>query len=224
MYLSRIHLNPLCKEVRRDLADPYQLHSTLCRAFCGPEEKCPPGEILWRMEPERESAALPCLLVQSRSLPDWSKIGVHGWLSKADPAIDLAARLNLDALGTGQRFRFRLRANPCVTRQGKRLGLLRTQEQEGWIVRKGELHGFTLPPGAVFDFSEPASGRVDVRITQEQMIRGKQHSGNPIRIYSVLYEGILTVSEPEKIKDALCSGIGHGKAMGLGLLSVIPVF
>ena len=101
---------------------------------------------------------------------------------------------------------------------------MQTEEQEDWIVRKGELHGFTLPQGVVFDFSESASGRIDVRITHEQMIRGKQHSGNPIRIYSVLYEGILIVREPEKIKDALRKGIGHGKAMGLGLLSVIPVF
>jgi CRISPR system Cascade subunit CasE len=55
------------------------------------------------------------------------------------------------------------------------------------------------------------------------MLRGKQHSGNAIRIFSVLYDGILTVSEAESFRNALQTGIGHGKAMGLGLLSVVPI-
>ena len=38
MFLHRIHLDPRCREARRDLSDPYQLHSTLCRAFCEPAE------------------------------------------------------------------------------------------------------------------------------------------------------------------------------------------
>ena len=51
-----------------------------------------------------------------------------------------------------------------------------------------------------------------------------QHSGNEIRIFSVLYDGILTVTEPASFLGAMKTGIGHGKAMGLGLLSVAPTF
>ncbi|WP_297449125.1 type I-E CRISPR-associated protein Cas6/Cse3/CasE [Ferrovum sp.] len=123
----------------------------------------------------------------------------------------------------GQRFRFRLRANPCVSRDGKRLGLLRTDEQETWLERKGKQHGFSLPQLASFDFSEAPQERIDVRISQEQMLRGKQHTGNGIRIYSVLYDGILVVSEPDNFRSTLETGIGHGKAMGLGLMSVVPI-
>jgi CRISPR system Cascade subunit CasE len=148
---------------------------------------------------------------------------VKDWLSKADSVVDLNARLNLDALEAGQRFRFRLRANPCVTRNGKRLGLLRQDEQETWLVRKGMQHGFSLPKLAAFDFSESALDRVDVRISQEQMLGGRQHAGNVIRIYSILYDGILLVTEPDKFRGALQTGIGHGKVMGLGLLSAVPV-
>lgn len=223
MYLSRIHLNLRCREVRRDLADPYQLHSSLCRAFCPPDQKCPPGEFLWRLEPEAESTAFPRILVQSRSIPDWSGIGVEGWLAESAPEVDLKTRLKLDELRSGQRFRFRLRANPCVTRNGKRLGLLRQEEQEDWLARKGEQHGFVLPQLASFDLSEPSQVRIDVRVSQEQMLGGKQHSGNGIRVYSVLYDGLLLVSNPEKFNDALQTGIGHGKVMGLGLLSVAPI-
>lgn len=221
MFLQRIHLNLRCREARRDMADPYQLHSTLCRAFSPPDKKCLEGEFLWRLEPETDSLG-PRILVQSRAKPDWGGISGQGWLSKADPSIDLIERLNLDSLKSGQRFRFRLRANPCVKRNGKRLGLLHLEEQEGWIERKGLQHGFSLSQPHSLDSPESSRERIDVRVSQEQMLGGKQHTGNPIRIYSVLYDGFLSVTQVEKFRDALRTGIGHGKAMGLGLLSVAP--
>ena len=223
MFLHKIILDPRCKEVRRDLADPYQLHSTLCRAFSMPDTKCPEGEFLWRLEPETDSGGLPRILVQSRKPTDWKGIGVQGWLAKAEPGIDLKDRLKLDSLKVGQRFRFRLRANPCVSRKGKRLGLLKLPEQESWIARKGIQHGFSLPQFTSFDLSEFSQQRIDVRISQEQMIQGEQQSGNLIRLFSVLYDGVLTVNETEMFKSTLQTGIGHGKAMGLGLLSVVPM-
>ena len=223
MFLNRIHLDPRCREARRDLSDPYQLHSTLCRVFSGPETKCPKGEFLWRLEPETDPTGCPRILVQSRAIPDWAGIRVEGWLAKVDPAFDLKDRLKLDSLKVGQLFRFRLRANPCVTRNGKRLGLLRLEEQEAWVERKGLQHGFSLPHFASFDLSDSLQERIDVRISQEQMLQGSRHFGNTIRIFSVLYDGILTVTEPDKFRDALQTGIGHGKVMGLGLLSVVPI-
>ena len=223
MFLNRIHLDPHCREARRDLSDPYQLHSTLCRAFSRPDRKCPSNEFLWRLEPETNTTDCPRILIQSRTTPDWTGIGVQGWLAEADPVIDLKGKLKLDSLKVGQRFRFRLRANPCVTRNGKRLGLLKLEEQETWIERKGLQHGFSLPLLTSLGPSETPKERVDVRISQEQMLRGNQHSGNALRIFSALYDGILMVTDQNKFRDALQSGIGHGKVMGLGLLSVAPV-
>jgi len=178
---------------------------------------------LWRLEPETDPTGFPRILVQSKGIPDWTGIAIKGWLARVDPAVDLKKRLDLDSLKVGRRFRFRLRANPCVTRNGKRLGLLRLEDQEAWIARKGLQHGFLLPDLKSFDFSEPSQDRVDVRVSQEQMLRGDQRSGNGIRLFSVLYDGILMVTEPDKFKGALQTGIGHGKVMGLGLLSAIPI-
>ena len=223
MFLHRIHIDPHCREARRDLSDPYQLHSTLCRAFSTPDKKCPESEFLWRLEPETDSAGYPRILVQSRIMPNWSNISVKGWLAQADPAINLKERLKLDSLNVGQRFRFRLQANPCVTKNGKRLGLLQLAEQEAWINRQGTQHGFSLPQLTPFDLSEPPQQRVDVQITQARMLRGRKHSGNDVRLFSVLYDGRLTVNEPKKFCHALQTGIGHGKVMGLGLLSVAPM-
>lgn len=222
MLLHRIHLNPRSREARRDLSDPYQMHSTLCRAFAPTDQKCPEGEFLWRIEPETGTDNLPRLLVQSRSQPVWNRIGISDWLAQVDPAIDLENRLKLKSLQAGQRFRFRLRANPCVTRNHKRIGLLRLVEQEAWVARKGELHGFAVPHLAESGATEATEPRFDVQISQEQMLRGKQHTGNGIRVFAVLFDGRLTVTDPEKFIAALRSGIGHAKAMGLGLLSVVP--
>ena len=33
MYLSRLILNPRSRQVRNELADPYEMHRTVCKAF-----------------------------------------------------------------------------------------------------------------------------------------------------------------------------------------------
>lgn len=221
MLLHRIHISARSREARRDLSDPYQLHATLCRAFSTPGEKCAPGSVLWRLEPETDQAGNPRVLVQSQEPANWNRIGIAMWLAAADPAVDIINRLGLGAVQPETRFRFRLRANPCVTRNGKRLGLMRILEQQEWLAHKGSQHGFTVSlngsEGA--ERSLPASS---VWVSHEQMLTGRQHGGNRIRIFSVLYDGILTVTDPVAFVAGVRSGIGHGKALGLGLLSLAP--
>jgi CRISPR system Cascade subunit CasE len=211
MFLHRLHLNQRNKEVRRDLADPYEMHSTLCRAFSPPDRKCPQGEFLWRLEPETDPSGNPRALVQSRSIPDWSRIGVKDWFAyEPDPPVNLISHLKLESLLPGQKFRYRLRANPSKTdiRNGKRLGLFRLEEQEKWFARKGVHHGFSVE---------------SIHISEEKMARGKRHNDISISIFSVLFDGVLVTTEPEKFRNVVNSGIGHGKAMGLGLFSIVPI-
>ena len=136
MLLHRIHLDLRCREVRRDLADPYEMHATLCRAFASVGQKCPPGTFLWRLEPEASPSGAARVLVQSLTSPDWSRIGVEGWLAEQPEAgIDLQAKLALASLVIGRRFRYRIRGNPCVCKDGKRTGLLGSEDQRNWIAR-----------------------------------------------------------------------------------------
>lgn len=229
MLLHRIHLNPRCKEARRDLADPYQMHATLCRAFFPSEMKCSSGALLWRLEPETDEQGKPRILIQSKMAPDWAQLVASGWLAKAESGIDLAQKLSLDSLDAGKIFRFRLRANPCKTIQGKRIGLMQSDAQRAWLIRKGAQHGFALPGSEsldYFDFVESPRGKpyADVSVSQDQMLTGRKHNNDAvIRVYSVLFEGRLIVSDPDRFRLAIASGIGHGKVMGLGLLSVVPL-
>lgn len=235
MLLYRIHLNPRCKDARRDLADPYQMHATLCRAFFPQETRCPPSALLWRLEPEVDGFRRPRVLIQSFATPDWSRVP-SGWLAPAlsetdmpvSPGIDLVEKLSLDTLTVGQGFRFRCRANPCKTSQGKRTGLVHPDAQRAWLARKSEQHGFALPNSGTqdyFDFVVSAKGQpyLDVRVSQDQMLVGVRQDGSTIRVYSALFEGRLTVSDPDKFRAVIETGIGHGKVMGLGLLSVAPI-
>jgi CRISPR system Cascade subunit CasE len=193
MFLHRIEPDPRCREARRDLADPYQMHATLCRAFSDSDARCAPGTFLWRQE--------------APSSPN----------QPTRVFIDLAERLKLSTLNEGACFRFRLRANPTVTRNGKRLGLLKREEQEKWLLRKCEQHGFSVPAA-----TWPGT-QVDVHISQEQMLTARKHDGKEIRVFSVLFDGVLRVTNADAFRGALKSGIGHGKALGLGLLSIAPL-
>lgn len=209
MFLHRIHLDLRCKEVRRDLADPYQMHSTLCRAFVGPNENAR-GAFMWRLEPEGDRRGNPRLILQSPNGADWSRIGIQDYFyGDPDAPLEHFVKLKLGDLKGGERFRFRLRANPCVTKNGKRLGLFKFDEQLEWLDRKSLLHGFEVKGASVSD---------------EKMLSGRRRdSSQPVRIFSVLFDGALKVVDPEKFRLAVAGGIGHGKAFGLGLLSTVPM-
>jgi len=211
MLLHRIQLNLRCKEARRDISDPYEMHSTLCRAFSKQDQKCSPAIFLWRLEPEMNAGGTPKALIQSQEMPEWSRIGINDWFAdEPSGPIDIKQKLKLDAaaLSNKMRFRYRLRANPSVRRNGKRIGLYKPEEQDAWLVRQGGLKGFS--PETIYR-------------SQERMLTGKRRSGEPIRIFSVLYDGILKVEDSLLFIETVKNGIGHGKAMGLGLFSIFPM-
>ncbi|MFR1323548.1 MAG: type I-E CRISPR-associated protein Cas6/Cse3/CasE [Ezakiella massiliensis] len=44
-----------------------------------------------------------------------------------------------------------------------------------------------------------------------------------LKLVSATYEGILTITDLDKFKNALVSGIGKKKAYGFGFLTIIPI-
>ncbi|WP_027883568.1 type I-E CRISPR-associated protein Cas6/Cse3/CasE [Meiothermus rufus] len=205
MYLSRIYPNPRHKQARIDLANPYQLHATLCRAFAPPDQR--PPRFLWRLE----EGKTPQILVQSAQEPNWKAIQelFPGYLAQMPES----KQLPLENLQPGQVLRFRLRANPTVTRKDpqnpekrKRHGLKDVGEQLEWLHRQGAKGGFAV---------------LGAMVVQSGRVRMYKHGGeHPIVIQAVLFEGYLKITDLDTFRKTLIAGLGHAKALGCGLLSI----
>lgn len=205
MYLTQLLLNPAHTEARRDLADAYQMHRSLSRAFATSPD-APVPRFLWRLERERTPGAGNTVLLQSGQPGHWQNLGeAPGYLLA--PAADKQVALDL-LVTTGQRCRFRLRANPAVKREGKRWGLHDESAQLTWLQRQGERLGFAVQGADV-------SPRERVQVPQ-------QRNAMRITVDSVLFDGLLTVVDADLLRPALLAGIGPAKALGLGLLSLAP--
>lgn len=203
MYLSKVTLDPRHPQARRDLGDAYEMHRTLARAFA-PDADTPPARFLWRLERRADFQPSSVVLVQSEHLADWSVLDtLAGYATEmlGNKPVDLGTLVQ-----TGSRYRFRLLANPTVTRAGKRYGLTREEEQLTWLSRQGDKHGF-----AVLGCERGASERLQVR---------QGRTGNRITVHSALFEGVLEARAPDRLRQGVLDGFGHGKALGLGLLSL----
>lgn len=213
MYLTRLSLNLRSRQVQRDLANRYELHRTLLSGF---PQTLPAGErILYRVE-EDARAGIVTVLLQSLNLPDWQKLPENYLLHPAE------VKPFEVALSAGQTLRFRLLANP--TRRiktppaaegeepsSKRVGLLKEEQQLQWLARKAADCGFQL---------------IGVRSAKQPDVIGWQSKGTEshrLTFQSVLFDGILRVTDPDLLRMALINGIGPAKGFGFGLLSLARV-
>lgn len=202
MHLTRLRLDPQNPQARRDLADAYDMHRTLVRAFVRQEQDEVP-RFLWRLEPGQLWTE-PVVLVQSDRAGDWSHLtALNGYLRNGQDAV--ASKVyDLHDLLTHPRLRFRLAANPTVTRAGKRLGLVGEDAQLEWLQRQGERQGFALAAALV---------------TGSDMLHCRKGSSR-VSLRRVLFEGVLQVTDANALALAVSQGLGHGKAFGCGLLSL----
>lgn len=225
------------------LRNPYHVHQRLCMAFPSAERRSDDEQFLkpfkpddfacgqvhvnraeeagflFRIDPQPGGRAV--VLVQSAIEPRWD-YAFHnaGYLLAALPEVKTFE----PCFGEGQRLPFRLLANPTrrLSRHstgpdgqpidandvGKRVPV-RDDQLIDWLVRRAEPWALidkdctTIQPGYVY---------VD-----------KERNGQGQRLRSVRYDGILTVTNPDKLQLATVQGIGSAKAFGFGLLSVAPL-
>ena len=81
--------------------------------------------------------------------------------------------------------------------------------QKEWLQKRAEKYGFQLDS---FDVTE--SKWVQFR---------KGENRHPVSILSVSYEGYLTVLDAELFRQTMTTGMGRGKAYGMGLLTVMHI-
>jgi CRISPR system Cascade subunit CasE len=204
MYLTKLTLDSGSGAARRDLANPYEMHRTLTRAFAW-DAQATPEKFLWRLESAAQPMDAPTLLVQSAVAANWLRVqeATPGYL------IDFATkRVPLDdLLVAGGGYRFRIHANPTVCRAGKRVGLADDGALLEWLRRQCAKAGSELK---------------DAVIASKQRIHMRKPK-SVITLQAVGFEGSMVVRDCDAMGAALRHGVGHAKAFGFGMLSLAPL-
>lgn len=206
MYLTQLHLDGSNRRTLAALAAPSKFHGAIETAFPGARQRN-----LWRID---QRGGQLYLLILSAEKPDLTnaatQFGVPGeiWQTKDYNVL-------LERIRAGSRWRFRLCANPTYSvpagtgRRGRVCAHSTPENQLRWLRKQSEKHGFSLKPD---EFS----------VTKTKWYRfRKGTSSNNVTFLAVTYDGTLTVEDPALFKEALCHGIGSGKAYGAGLMTLV---
>lgn len=208
MFLSRIPLDRYNRNTLRALSSPSIFHGAVESSFTGERKRH-----LWRIDCLDSQLYLLLLSDCEPELSSFCSQFGQEELSYETKSYDgLLGRIK-----TGDKWRFRLTANPTKSisnqKNGKRGKILahRTIDfQEKWLVEKSEKNGFSVTDNSF-------------EVVQSQWNRFYKKGSKEISLLSVTYEGILEVTDTDLFKNVLTNGIGRGKAYGMGLLTIIKV-
>lgn len=201
MYLAQLKLNEQNREVHQDLSNAHKLHQRIMQAFPDEEREKARADwnVLFRQEPESD-----LILVSSAIEGDWNRLP-SGYLSQH---LSKPFDVEKTPFTTGQLLQFRLKANPSKrdNQTRKLIGMFHEADQLEWLSRQGDRNGFEIQ---------------GVDVIQTPNIFGRKGEGKaPIRLATVLYQGVLRVKDVDRLVAALQQGIGRGRSYGCGLLSV----
>lgn len=249
MFLSQLILDLSSRQVWSELARPYEMHRTLMRAFPQLDEETAHArerfDVLFRADVDERRGRVT-VYVQSAVEPDWSFLDERSGYLLAEAQQPNPACKNvtgsLHRLQEGQVLSFRLRANPtkriaemtnCEDRlKGKRVGLLREEEQVAWLVRKGQEREKGRPGGFEILMKEVESYDTEIHLVPRVNVcpEGTQRDrktdngrSHVTRHLAVRFDGLLRITDADAFRETLARGIGPGKAFGFGLLSVARV-
>lgn len=222
MYLSRIQLNPQRRDARRLLGSPQRLHAAVLASYPDPPTGDQGGDarVLWRLDTEPDGRVL--LYVVSPDRPDFAHLAEQaGWPSTERGTSKDYGPL-LDRLANGQRWAFRLTANPTsylAAKDGgraKRVAHVSVMHQEKWLTERAEPAGFRIATVPVGETPAPAL-TVTRRSVQQFDRRG---SAKPVTLAVAQFDGLLEIVDADALRHVLVTGIGPAKAYGCGLLTL----
>ncbi len=197
MFLARLQLNQSRVTVNW-AANPYRVHQRLRMAY--PNDP----RLLFRIEDLSDIGGTQ-IIIQSHMEPDWTAFDEFHVLLRPPEHKPFNPQVQ-----AGRSYRFRLLANPTVKRDGKRLSLFREGEQRAWLARK------------LADAGGEALGCVTASRGLQRSRKNPQKDENQQTHLAVLFEGVLGVTNPDKLLEAVMNGIGSAKGYGFGLLSLAP--
>lgn len=232
MYLSRIELDIRRRETLSALAYPVVMHGAIEESFHDRDERK-----LWRIDTLGEKTYL-LLLSQGKLNPDLL-LRQFAPLQSSNPRNDYYVSKDYDPLlnriANGQQYRFRLCANPVHnTRKNKdnlqsdrqRLAHVTHEQQCEWLYKRAESLGFSLEKGD--EYTAPDGRILNTHpafevVSDTWKIFKKGASSMKVTLRQTTFEGVLTVSDAHTFREKLIHGIGHAKAYGCGLMTVIRI-
>lgn len=222
MYLSKLSLTSRNRRVLKELANRYELHRTIMRAFSA--NMAQEERILFRLEKGAHTEDT-LLLVQSTTMPDWQLI-------QQDYLLDDAQVKPYDPyIAAGQILIFRLLANPTkritlpAEEEGqekttKRVGLVKEEDQLLWLERKAAAHGFRLIGVRSARQPDVIGYTRKSRFSTAPEDESRENYYQKITLQAVQFDGVLEVKDTQAFYDAVVKGIGPAKGFGFGLLSL----
>lgn len=202
MFLSRIILSDRKYKALIVQRNPNLIHGTLCSSNPG-------KKILWRIDHVNRARHL---LLLSEEKPDLtglvSQFGKEGTEEKT---LDLSVMIS--RFIPGSKWIFRIKANPVFRTQSKETGkktyvdYKNDEARLNWLERRSSINGFSIDT---------------MNITGIETLKFKR-KGADVTLASATYDGVLTVTDTILFTKTFMKGLGHGKAYGLGMLTLIPL-
>lgn len=223
--LARMSLNAATRGGRRLLGDRQAMHAAIMSAFSPGAHDAMAGRVLWRVDHEAHRHTLYAV---SPVEPDLTHVVEQaGWAGESWDAADYDPFLS--RLVTGQRWAFRLAANPVKAkaqpdgRRSKVLPHVTPAQQVAWLQERAAGWGFSVPaagesdgPGVV-----TVTHRADERFGRGQDGAGRRRSRVTLRV--VQFDGVLDVADASLLRQALTGGMGRAKGYGCGLMTLRPI-
>lgn len=214
MYLTRCGINPARRGARRLLASPQRVHAAVQAGF-PPSD--PNERILWRLDTGNDRSDL---FIVSPDRPDLTHVVEQaGWpTTQTWEAREYSPFL--DRLAAGQRWAFRLTANPVRSLprdagRGRVSAHVTVAQQQEWFLRRAQQLGIEVPASSLGVPELVVRDRRTARFERREATAGRQ-----VTVVMATYEGVLDVIEPALLRQALTAGIGRAKAYGCGLLTL----
>ena len=192
MYISKVYVDVKIPLVRHDLSSLNFFYDTLKKISGG-------GAPVYRIDsvPLNQTDFIQPVVLISEKEPEISGGKVPGgYIAKIETfKYDIPVR-------NGMVYKYFLRANPSVRIFFKHSDLETDESWKKWLETEGSANGFEV---------------VDSKVTNDGYVTCAEKK---VKFLSVIFEGSLKITDEEKFRKALNSGIGRGREYGLGLLSI----
>jgi CRISPR system Cascade subunit CasE len=234
MYLTRFRINTARQGARKLLASPQSMHAAVMSSF---PELLPTADqaprVLWRVD--RNAPAEVLLYILGPTQPDLTHLVEQaGW-----PAAATADQRGwqtfhyapfLDRLTAGSTWGFRLTANAVHyirRKEGeptKRTAHLVPRFQLEWLLKRQEPSGFRILEKPEDKRLTQHGDALQVVVSEQRALdfRKRGEKGR-VTIQTVTYDGRLEVTDADRLRAVLTSGLGKAKAYGCGLITLAPV-